>query len=79
MLYVSSDEEETSSLFSLNLEEVDCRSVSLVSRPHTIEVGNIQIAAPDDFVAHEWLMAFQESCTKVRSYSYSLLLSNINI
>ncbi|XP_034236770.1 uncharacterized protein LOC117642578 [Thrips palmi] len=62
ILYVSSDE-ETLPWHTLNLQGIECRIISLASRPHIIEVGILHIAAPDNFVAKDWLAAFQKAST----------------
>lgn len=64
VLHVSGDE-EVSPLYSINLHGIKCCPVSLPSRPHTIEVDFLHIAAPDDYVASDWLAALQKSSSGI--------------
>lgn len=59
-LSVSLDE-ETPPWHTMNLQGMECHAISIASRPHVIEVGFLHIAAPDNFVAKEWLTSLQKA------------------
>lgn len=53
--------------FQISLNGVECCYIAVTSRPHTIKVGFFHVAAPDDSVAHNWLVALKKASTEVRS------------
>lgn len=80
ILYVSLDEDSLPHC-TLNLHRVKCCFISLPSRPHTIEVGHMHIAAPDDCVAQLWLTALEKSSevfeSNISSHQSNIIQSSL--
>lgn len=77
LLHIASNEEAIIPLLSIGLQGLPSRLATDSSRPHTIEVGNLQIAAPDNYVAQDWLFALQRPFSEMLDSATSQQKSNI--